>query len=60
MAFWDWQAREGGACSAHRLAHAYAPLVRGDHVHFNSEGGDYIAGLLFQDLMDAYQAQGAG
>lgn len=60
VAFWDWQAREGGACSAHRLAHAYAPLVRGDHVHFNSEGGDFIAGLLFQDLMDAYQAQGAG
>jgi lysophospholipase L1-like esterase len=58
-AFWDWQQREGGPCSAHRLAHAYNQLVRGDHVHFNSEGGDMVAGLLFQDLASADQAQGA-
>lgn len=58
-AFWDWQEREGGPCSAHRLAHAYNQLVRGDHVHFNSEGGDMVAGLLFQDLASADPAQGA-
>jgi hypothetical protein len=59
VAFWDWQEREGGPCSAHRLAHAYNQLVRGDHVHFNSEGGDMVAGLLFHDLASADPAQGA-
>lgn len=58
VAFWDWRARMGGDCSAHSLAHAYEPLMRGDHVHFNSGGGDFVAGLLWHDLMAAYDAPG--
>ncbi|WP_332641449.1 GDSL-type esterase/lipase family protein [Brevundimonas sp.] len=54
VAFWDWQGRMGGACSADRLALRDAPLMRGDRVHFTSEGADWIGGVLSRDLLAAY------
>jgi lysophospholipase L1-like esterase len=58
VAYWDWQARMGGACSAHALAHADPPLVRGDHIHFTPEGGRWLGGLLAADLLAAYAGGG--
>jgi lysophospholipase L1-like esterase len=55
-AFWDWSARMGGACSAHALSKLEPRLVRGDHVHFTSDGGRLVADLLSSDLMQAYRA----
>lgn len=57
-AFWDWQARMGGECSAHSLSRPGVGLVRGDHVHFTSDGGDLIAAMLSRDLLAAYDAAG--
>ncbi len=54
VAFWDWKGRMGGDCAAHRLTLGPEPLVRGDHVHFTYTGGDWIGGLLFDDLMTAW------
>ncbi len=59
VAFWDWHGRMGGDCSAHRLATAMEPLMRGDHVHFNSAGGDWIGQMLFEDLTAAWRARAA-
>ena len=56
VAFWDWQGRMGGECSADRLATMAEPLMRGDRVHFTSEGADWIGGMLSRDLMAAYDA----
>lgn len=53
IAFWDWQARMGGACSAARMVSADPPLMRGDFVHFNKAGGWEIAKLLEADLSAA-------
>lgn len=50
IAFWDWQARMGGACSAARMVWASPPLMRGDFVHFNKTGGWEIARMLQADL----------
>ncbi|HEY5412288.1 MAG TPA: GDSL-type esterase/lipase family protein [Caulobacteraceae bacterium] len=58
VAFWDWNARMGGPCTAHKLSRPGVGLVRGDHVHFTNDGGDMIAGLLTDDLMAAYAAEG--
>jgi hypothetical protein len=55
VAFWDWSARMGGPCSAHHLSQADPRLVRGDHIHFTTAGGDLVADLLSQDLMRAYE-----
>jgi len=52
-AFWDWEARMGGPCSAHRMGLADPKLVRGDHIHYTPEGGVKIAGLLYDDLIGA-------
>ena len=60
VAFWDWQGRMGGECSADRLATMAEPLMRGDRVHFTSEGADWIGGMLSHDLMAAYDAWKAG
>jgi lysophospholipase L1-like esterase len=60
VAFWDWEARMGGPCTAHRLSRPGVGMVRGDHVHFTNDGGDMIAGLLTDDLMAAYAAQDGG
>ena len=54
VAFWDWRGRMGGECSADRLALRDAPLMRGDRVHFTSEGADWIGGVLSRDLLAAY------
>ena len=59
-AFWDWDARMGGACSSHRLSRPEVKLMRGDHVHFTSDGGELIGGLLTDDLMSAYAARRPG
>jgi lysophospholipase L1-like esterase len=56
-AFWDWGARMGGPCSAHFLSQADPRLVRGDHIHFTTAGGELVADLLAQDLIRAYNAQ---
>jgi lysophospholipase L1-like esterase len=56
-AFWDWSARMGGDCSAHAWRMTDPARMRGDHVHFTSEGGDAIAALLFSDLTAAGAAQ---
>jgi len=57
-AFWDWEARMGGPCSAHRMGLEDPKLVRGDHIHYTPEGGVKIAGLLYEDLMSADRALG--
>lgn len=54
VAFWDWRGRMGGDCSADRLATAETPLMRGDRVHFTSEGADWIGGILADDLLNAF------
>ena len=59
-AFWDWSARMGGPCTAHKLSRPGVGLMRGDHVHFTNDGGEMIAGLLTDDLMAAYAAEGGG
>lgn len=56
VAFWDWQGRMGGACSADRLALRDDPFMRGDRVHFTSPGADWIGGVLSGDLLTAYDA----
>jgi lysophospholipase L1-like esterase len=60
VAFWDWQARMGGDCSAHRMAKADPRQVRGDHIHFTSDGAEHIADLLWRDLQDAHTAWRGG
>jgi lysophospholipase L1-like esterase len=56
IAFWDWQARMGGACSASRFVRAETPLMRGDFVHFTKAGGWEIARMLQGDLVAAQSA----
>lgn len=51
LAWWDWQARMGGLCSAQKWV--AQGLMRGDYVHFKSEGGARIARLLEDDLEQA-------
>lgn len=57
VAYWDWRGRMGGDCSAFRLAlpgpGGEDPMMRDDHVHFTQAGADWIASLLFADLMAA-------
>jgi lysophospholipase L1-like esterase len=57
VAFWDWEARMGGPCTAHKLSRPGMGLMRGDHVHFTNDGGEMIAGMLTDDLMAAYAAE---
>jgi len=58
LAFWDWEARMGGSCSAPAWVRANPPLMRGDYVHFTSAGGREIAGRLEADLERARSAGG--
>lgn len=60
VAFWDWEARMGGPCTAHKLSRPGVGLMRGDHVHFTNDGGDMIGGMLSDDLLAAYHAQTGG
>lgn len=50
VAFWDWNARMGGRCTALGWARASQPLMRGDYVHYTLSGGREIAGRLQTDL----------
>lgn len=54
VAYWDWHGRMGGDCASDRLANAPEPLMRGDRVHFNSAGSDWIGGIMAADLTGAY------
>ncbi len=58
VAFWDWRGRMGGDCSAHALTLGETPLMRGDHIHFTFEGGDWVGSLLFADIAAAYDRRG--
>ena len=53
IAFWDWQARMGGACAAAKLVKASPPMMRGDFVHYTKAGGWDIARMLQADLAAA-------
>ena len=55
VAYWDWQGRMGGDCSAERLATMAEPYMRPDRVHFTSIGADWIGGVLSDDLTGAYE-----
>jgi lysophospholipase L1-like esterase len=48
VAWWDWQARMGGACAAQKWV--AGDLMRRDYVHFKSAGGRIIARALQDDL----------
>ena len=50
VAFWDWEARMGGRCTADAWVHANPPLMRTDYVHYTSAGGREIAQRLQDDL----------
>ncbi|PTQ11643.1 GDSL family lipase [Sphingomonas oleivorans] len=50
LAFWDWEARMGGRCSAVQWVKGTPALMRGDYVHFNSAGGREIGSRLQADL----------
>lgn len=60
VAYWDWQGRMGGDCSAERLATMAESYMRPDRVHFTSVGGDWIGGVLSDDLTGAYDRWKAG
>lgn len=53
IAFWDWRARQGGACSAVRWMQR--GLMGPDFIHYSPAGGAEVARLLLADL-DAAQA----
>ncbi|WP_231639260.1 hypothetical protein [Sphingomonas profundi] len=57
VAFWDWEARMGGACAAVKFVKGAPPMMRGDYVHFNSAGGREIANRLTADLDRAMAAR---
>lgn len=57
LAFWDWEARMGGRCTAVSWVKLQPTRMRGDYVHFTTLGGQDIASRLQADL-DA--ASGAG
>lgn len=54
VAFWDWRARQGGACAAVRWMQA--GLMGPDFIHYSPAGGAEVARLLLEDL-DAAQAR---
>jgi lysophospholipase L1-like esterase len=60
VAYWDWQGRMGGDCSAERLATTAEPYMRPDRVHFTSVGADWMGGVLSDDLLGAYDRWKAG
>jgi lysophospholipase L1-like esterase len=50
LAFWDWEARQGGRCTALSWTRANPALMRGDYVHYTSAGGREIAARLQADI----------
>ncbi|MBD3761689.1 SGNH/GDSL hydrolase family protein [Rhizorhabdus sp.] len=59
LAFWDWEARMGGRCTAVSWVKLQPTRMRGDYVHYTTLGGQDVAGRLQADL-DAAMAAGAG
>lgn len=57
LGYWDWEGRMGGRCTAVNWVKVPPFKMRPDYVHYNSLGGQEIAGKLQAD-MDA--AAGAG
>lgn len=57
VAWWDWQARMGGRCSAQAWVNAVPPRMAGDYVHFRDAGGAILARALQNDLIRAGEAQ---
>ncbi|MEI6486769.1 MAG: SGNH/GDSL hydrolase family protein [Sphingomonadales bacterium] len=56
LAFWDWRARQGGACAAVRWMQQ--GLIGPDFIHYSAAGGAEVARLLLADL-DAARTAGA-
>ena len=54
LAFWDWRARQGGACAAVRWTQQY--LMGPDFIHYSPAGGAEVARLLLEDLDTAQAA----
>lgn len=48
LAFWDWQARQGGRCAAVKWTQSY--LMGPDFIHYSPAGGAEVARLLLADL----------
>ncbi|ATE63732.1 GDSL family lipase [Rhizorhabdus dicambivorans] len=59
LAFWDWEARMGGRCTAVTWVKLQPTRMRGDYVHYNTLGGQDIAGRLQADLDAAMNAGGS-
>jgi len=57
LAFWDWEARMGGRCTAVNWVKLDPIRMRPDYVHYNSLGGQEIGSRLQADL-DAAMAFG--
>ncbi|WCT75356.1 GDSL-type esterase/lipase family protein [Sphingomonas naphthae] len=57
VAFWDWDARMGGACTSVAWVRQSPPLMRGDYVHYTKAGGHEIATRLQADLDRAAAAR---
>jgi lysophospholipase L1-like esterase len=56
VAFWDWEARMGGRCTAVSWVKLQPVRMRGDYVHFNTLGGQEIGTRLQADLDAAAKA----
>jgi hypothetical protein len=56
LGFWDWEARMGGRCTAVSWVKLPPARMRGDYVHYNSAGGQDIAGRLQADMEAAANA----
>jgi lysophospholipase L1-like esterase len=56
LAFWDWEARMGGRCTAVTWVKLPPVRMRSDYVHFNTAGGQDIAGRLQADMEAAANA----
>lgn len=50
IAFWDWEARMGGRCTAVNWVKLNPVRMRPDYVHYNSLGGQEIGTRLQADL----------
>lgn len=50
LAFWDWEARMGGRCTAVSWVKVQPAKMRNDYVHYNTAGGQDVAGRLQADL----------
>jgi hypothetical protein len=56
LAFWDWEARMGGRCTAVSWVKLAPVRMRGDYVHYTSLGGQDIGSRLQADLDAAANA----